>query len=143
MDTFAKQKKRILTVLGGSFDANFDAARSKWIEHLSTSLNFPVEVKGIEDFRWEEFYIFGPGSKQKYDMLKKTQPSYTDHYDLLSISLEAQSFWMMSPDDIAAHVRRISDGREFTLGLSELEATSKGTSEHQVLRDYSVWYVNR
>jgi len=117
-------------------------ARPRWLEHLAASLDLPCEVTGIEDFRWEEIYVFGPGSKKEYDKLKRTQPSYTDRYDLLSIGMATRPDWMMFPDDIAAHVRRRSDGREFTLGLSELEATTDGTAEHQLLDDYSVWFVN-
>ena len=142
MNAADEQDARIRAVLGGSFDVNFEAARSKWLDHLRRTLDLPCEVTGIEDFGWEEFYVLGPGSKKEYDKLKRTQPSYTDRYDLLSIGMAPQSDWMMFPEDISAHVRRCSDGREFTLGLSELQATTEDTVEHQLLYDYSVWFVN-
>ena len=39
-------------------------------------------------------------------------------------------------------VRRISAGKEFVLGLSELEATDDTSPNAQMLDDYSVWFVN-
>jgi hypothetical protein len=49
---------------------------------------------------------------------------------------------MMFDEDIAAHVRRISDGKKFVLGLAELEATDKKSPNFQLLDDYAVWFVN-
>ncbi len=137
-----EQDERILAVIGGSFDVEPEVALPRWLKHLRASLDFPCEVTGLEDFNWEEFYVLGPGSEGKYDELKKSQPSYTDQYDLLRIGKAARSEWVMFPEDIAAYVRRCSDGRKFTLGLSELEATAEDTAEYQLLDDYSVWLVN-
>jgi hypothetical protein len=39
----------------------------------------------MEDFRWEEYYVFGPGYQKEYEKLKKKNPSYTDHYQILTI----------------------------------------------------------
>ena len=110
--------------------------------HLQANLHLPSEVTGVEDFRWEEPYVFGGWSPQEYKRLKQTQPSYEDRYELLGIDREACSEWMMFDEDIAAHVRRISDGKEFILGLAELKATQKDLPDHQLLDDYAVWFVN-
>jgi len=137
------QDKRIAAILGEIEDLNFDETIDIFCEYLKTNLSLPCEVTGIEDFRWEEFYVFGPGDQQEYDHLKKTQPSYTDHYELLGIDRKGQSEWMLCWEgDIGANVRRISDGKEFLLGLSELEATDKKSKNYQLLDDYSVWLVN-
>ena len=40
------------------------------------------------------------------------------------------------------HVRRIADGREFVLGLSELEATDRNSPNFQLLDDYAAWFGN-
>jgi hypothetical protein len=48
-------------------------------------------------------------------------------------------FW---GEDIGADVRRISDGKKFLLGISELKATNKKSKNYQLLDDYSVWFVN-
>ena len=44
--------------------------------------------------------------------------------------------------DIAARLKRISDGKEFILGLSELKAIDKKSENYQLLDDFSVWFVN-
>ena len=62
---------------------------------------------------------------------------------LLGIDRKGKSEWMLFwGDDIGANVRRISDGKEFLLGLSELEATDKKSKNYQLLDDYSFWFVN-
>jgi hypothetical protein len=113
------------------------------LAYLRTNLMLPCEVEGIEDFRWEEPYVIGGWSPREYKKLKKTQPSYTDKYQLLSIDHDDVSEWMMfSDEDISAHVRRISDGKEFVLGLAELKATDKRSQNYRLLDDYSIWLVN-
>ncbi len=137
------QDKRIAAILGEIEDLTFDETIDIYYEYLKTNLSLPCEVTGIEDFRWEEFYVFGPGDEEEYDHLKKTQPSYTDRYELPGIDRKGKSEWMLCWEgDIGANVRRISDGREFLLGLSELEATDKKSKNYQLLDDYSVWLVN-
>ena len=137
------QDKRIVSILQEHEDLDFNEAVKVFYEYLMSNLSLPCEVTGIEDFRWEEIYVFGPGDEEEYDRLKKTQPSYTDQYELLGIDCEAKSGWMLFwEEDIGADVRRISDGKKFVLGLSELEATDKQSGNYQLLDDYSVWFVN-
>ncbi len=121
---------------------DFSQAVEAFCEYLKAHLELPCEVTGIEDFRWEEGYVVGGWSQKKYERLKKTQPSYRDRFELLGIEPGVFSEWMLVDDDIAAHVRRISDGREFYLGLSELKATDRNSPNHQLLGDYSSWFVN-
>lgn len=53
------------------------------------------------------------------------------------------SEWMLfAGEDLAAHVRRKSDGKEFCLGLAELEVTNKKSKNHQFLEDYVVYFAN-
>jgi hypothetical protein len=49
---------------------------------------------------------------------------------------------MMFDEDIVAHVRRKGDGKEFDLGLAEIRATDKKSSNFQLIDDYAVWLVN-
>ena len=112
-------------------------------EHLRQHLVLPCEVTGTEDFRWEERYVLGSGDPKEYARLKKSHPSYRDHYELLKIEQDAVSEWMLfAGDDIAAHVRRKSDGKEFVLGLAELKAADKRSSNYRHLDDYAVFLVN-
>jgi hypothetical protein len=137
------QDKRIAAILGESEDLDFDEAVKVFYEYLKSHLSLPCIVTGIEDFRWEEIYVFGPGDEEEYDRLKKTQPSYTDQYELLGIDCEDESGWMLFwGEDIGADVRRISDGKKFLLGLSELKAIDKKSKNYELLDDYSVWFVN-
>ena len=99
-------------------------------------------MTGTEDFRWEEPYVLGGWNPQEYKRLKKTQPSYTDKYDLLDIEQGWRSEWMMFSEDIVANVRRKSDGKQFDLGLAELRVTDEKSPNFQLLDDYAVWLVN-
>jgi hypothetical protein len=137
------QDRRIRGVLGDDDEPVSEETVKRFYTHLKKNLQFPFEVAGIEDFEWEEFYIIGPGNAEEYRRLKKTQPSYKDRFDLIEIDLEAESEWMLfAGEDIGAIVRRKSDGREFCLGLAELEATDRKSANYQLLDDYAVWFVN-
>lgn len=137
------QEKRIESIVGNPEEVDFDEARTIYYQYLTENLDLPCEVTGMEDFGWEEFYVFGPGSKKEYERLKKDQPSYTDRYQLLSISTDLESEWIMYwEDDLAGRVKRFSDGKEFVLGLSELKAVDKKSKQYQLLDDFSFWVVN-
>ena len=97
----------------------------------------PCQLTGIEDFEWEEYYVFGPGSKKEYEQLKKTQPSYTDKYELIDFEDEVDEFY-----GVMVNVKRLSDRKKFELPLADLEATDKKSDDYQLLDDYSVWFVN-
>lgn len=134
---------RIEAILGDDEDMSFDQAAAALCKHLKANLQLPCQVTGIEDFRWEEPYVFGGWDPDEYERLKKDQPSYTDRYELLDISPQGCSEWMLFyGEDLAAHVRRTSDGKEFILGLAELETTDKKSRNHQLIDDYAVWFVN-
>jgi len=71
------------------------------------------------------------------------RPSYRERFERLAIAIRVDSQWLMHPHkDLAAHVRRISDGKEFRLGLSEIKAVAKGSPNHLLLDDYAIWFVN-
>lgn len=138
----SRQDRRIEAVLSRYGAEDFQSELTAFYRHLQENLQLPVEVKGIEDFRWEEFYLLGPGDSSEYRRLKKTQPSYEEVYDLLRITWDEDSQWALSERDLVGIVKRKSDGREFALGLSELKATQRKSEEYQLLHDYSVWFAN-
>jgi hypothetical protein len=142
MSKYDGYRKRVDAILGDAAEGTQEDAINAFLKHLKTNLQLPCEVTGIEDFRWEEPYVIGGWSQAEYKRLKKTQPSYTDKYELLDIGQDEYSEWMMFSEDIVAHVRRKSDGKEFDLGLTELRATDKKSPNFQLLDDYSVWLVN-
>ena len=143
MTGFDAQQGRIDAIFGNDEELTFQAAIERFYQHLTQSLQLPCDVTGIEDFRWEEYYVFGPGDEAAYEKLRKTQPSYRDTFELLAIDKEEVSEWMMfGGEDLAARVRRKSDGKAFYLGLAEIEAVDKKSPNYQLLDDYSVWFVN-
>jgi hypothetical protein len=137
------QDARIAAVVGDEDELTFDEGVGKFYEFLKKALQLPCDVTGIEDFRWEEFYVIGPGDPKEHERLRQTRPSYRDTFELLAIEQDVVSEWMMFYDeDIAGRVRRKSDGKEFHLGLAELEAVDKKSKNYQRLHDFSVWFVN-
>jgi hypothetical protein len=126
----------------GDPELELDRALEVLLRHLRANLVLPCEVRAVEDFRWEEPFRIDEWNPARYVRLKETQPSCTDDFQLLEIDLDAGSGWMRFSEDIAARVRRMSDGREFVLGLAELEATDKNSPNFQLLDDYAAWFMN-
>ena len=129
-----KSEQRIHAVLGDDNERTPKNAR-RYLVHLKKHLSFPLRVTGIEDFLWEEPYVFGYRDRNRYEEMKKTNPSYTDEFDLIDI-LDPES------DDLVAKIRRGSDGQTFQMGLSWLRCVDKKSPDYATLNDYSVWYVN-
>ncbi len=142
MSKYDEQMKRWDAILGDAAEGAQDETVEVFFNYLKANLRLPCEVRGSEDFRWEERYVFGGWSQTEYKRLKKTQPSYTDRFELLDLERGWGSEWMMFDEDIVAHVKRKSDGKEFALGLAELEATDKKSRNFQLIDDYAVWLVN-
>lgn len=132
-----KQDARVMTILGTK---NLDVTEAKlaiYLQYLKEHLEFPVQLTGIEDFDWEEYYVLGPGSKKEYEQLKKTRPSYTDTFKLLGFE-EMIDEWT----GILVKVERVSDRKRFTLPLADLEVTDKKAKNYELIDDYAVWFVN-
>ena len=137
------QDLRIQKILGGEEVSVCNEATEIYFNHLKKTLELPCKVTGVEDFKWEEFYLFGPGKQKKHDELRKKQPSCQDTYVLIDIEKDVYSEWMIyEGEDLAAKVKRIPDNKEFWLGLCEIKGTDKNSNNYQLLRDYSVWFVN-
>jgi hypothetical protein len=138
MDKFEKQEKRIIAILGTK---KLDVTRKTlktYLEYLKKHVEILCQLTGIEDFEWEERYVFGFGSKKEYQKLKKTQPSYKDKFNLIKFVDDIDDEY----DGIFVHVQRISDERKFVLPLSDLKSTDRKSKNYQLLDDYSVWFVN-
>ena len=107
-----------------------------YLEYLNHKVEHPCLVTGMEDFPWEEKYVFGYGDEKEYEKLKKTNPSYTDTFTLIEFELVTKA------ERIFATVERVTDKKQFSLPLEDLEAKSKKSPNYQLLDDYSSWYVN-
>ena len=135
-DEFEARIRAILGQQGSDHLVTSNEHLQVYLEYLQNNLEQPCLVTGTEDFPWEERYVFGYGEEKEYEELKKTQPSYTDIYTLVELEL--------TPDleRLFAIVERITDKKEFSLPLEDLEAKSKLSPNYQLLDDYSAWYVN-
>jgi hypothetical protein len=131
------QFQRIRAILGATDLQVTEQNLKTYLSHLTAHLTLPCQLTGIEDFPWEERYVFGYGSQQEYEELKKTRASYTDQFELLSFEERPYAH-----DGILVQVKRISDGKRFKLPLADLKATSKKSPNYQLLDDYAVWFVN-
>jgi len=68
------QDKRIAAILGEIEDLNFDETIDIFCEYLKTNLSLPCKVTGIEDFRWEEIYVFVLGMRRNMTISRKLNP---------------------------------------------------------------------
>ena len=141
MDT---QEQRIAQILAdGDVDNEEKQEKStetiaKYLHYLKENIEFPCIVTGIEDFPWEEKYVFGYGNKNEYETLKKENPSYKDKFEILDF-IEGEDY---NDEQIFVSAKRLSDQKEFILELDYLKAVDKKSKNYQLLDDYSVWYVN-
>ncbi len=134
------QFERIQSVFGlNRIPGVEQAAIETYCAHLNKNLTCPCLLTGIESmgfFAWEERFEFGYGSKSEYERLKKEKGSYHDTYELKAFD------GTVDDRDILVKVRRVSDGKKFTIPLSKLQADDEASQNYQLLNDYSVWIVN-
>lgn len=110
----------------------------KYRSYLLRELNKNVTLVGMEEcFPWEEPYVIGDGSKRKYEKLKRKYPSCTDEFELLDILKDPVEY-----NDLIAKVKRLSDLKEFEIGLSWLAAKDKTSEGHVLLEDFAIWVGN-
>ena len=134
-----KFEQRVMVILGQEETDNIfrsDEHLQVYLEYLKNNVEHPCLVTGMEDFPWEEKYVFGYGDEREYEELKKTNPSYKDTFTLIEFELVTKA------ERIFATIERVTDKKRFSLPLEDLEAKSKKSPNYQLLDDYSSWYVN-
>jgi hypothetical protein len=131
------EEKRIALILGDDDLDVTDEKLNKYRDYLIENLDFNTVITGIEDFSWEERYVFGYGDKDEYKRLKKTRPSYRDLYKILKIEEEIDDMV-----GLIVKVKRLSDRKFFDLPLADLRANDKNSPEYELLQDYSIWFIN-
>lgn len=137
MTKYDQQRQRLANIFGTEgVPAVKPETLERYLDYLKQHLEFPCQLTGIEDFPWEEIYIIGPGDKEEHEELRKTQPSYLDTYELLSLG---DMTWRSG---ITANVQRVSDKKTFVLPLADLETTEKKAKNYELLDDYVAWFVN-
>ncbi len=109
----------------------------RYLAYLKKNLQLPCNVTGREDFPWEEEYVIGDGSKKEYQKLKKTQPSYTDIFEMKRFKDSVHH-----DEGILVEVKRLSDHKEFVLPLVDLVTSDEDSRNNEFLDDYSTWFIN-
>ena len=127
--------KRIRSVLGND-NARTMRNATRYRDYLLKRLSLPIIVIGIEDFPWEEPYVFGGWDKREYEELKKTNPAHTDTFEILALQPPNEH------EDVVAKVKRVSDGKVFEIGLSWLCCEDEDSKAYTLLDDYCVWHTN-
>ncbi len=79
MTNIKEQEKRILHIMAPNEKDMQKAERSpatarKYLKYLKSNIQLPCLLTGLEDFLWEERYVFGFGDEEEYEELKKTKP---------------------------------------------------------------------
>ena len=140
MSSFEEQEKRIAQILAPTSEEGLrkspDTVRT-YQDYLEKNIERPCLLTGIEDFPWEERYVFGYGDEKEYEELKKTRASYRDIFELIAFEE-----WEEGDEAIMARVKRKRDNKKFTIGLDWLKAVDKESSNYQLLDDFAVWHVN-
>jgi hypothetical protein len=131
-----KQFERIKNILGKDLERN-PKNIVKYLTYLNKVVIKPCIMTGIEDFSWEEPYVLGGWDQSEYTELKKSNPSFTDHFELIEF-LPAES----DAEDIIAKVTRLADKKNFEIALSWLECTDFKNKNYQFIHDYAVWHTN-
>lgn len=109
----------------------------KYRDYLLARLDKNEILTGREDFPWEEGYVFGILDAAEYQELKKTRLSYTDEFRLVDISEKD-----VAENDLIAKVERLSDRKEFMIGLSWITTKDGKSKDYQLLDDFAMWVVN-
>jgi len=106
-------------------------------EYLIKNIDKYCILTGIEDFSWEEPYVLGGWDRREYEELKKVNPSYTDHFQFIEFDEEVDE-----RIGLTVKVKRVSDGKLFSLPLCDLEAVDENSENYQLVADYSFWQTN-
>ncbi len=133
------QKKRIDSVFSNKVKDVLVSTETIQIykDYLIANLSLPVKLTGIEEFDWEEFYILGPGDEEEYEEEKKTNPSYSDIFNLIGIEEYIDCDY-----GVYVMVERESDKKKFQLPLANLEVIDDDSPNSQIVYDYTIWFAN-
>jgi len=136
-----EQRKRIGEIIGFDEENELpsvdDQSLTVYGNYLKNNLNSPCYLTGIEDFSWEESYVFGYMSEKEHTKRRKSTASYLDTFRLIKVIVDPKAW-----SDIGVEVQRMEDGKKFELSLSYLEVTDRKSPNFQLLNDYVVWYWN-
>jgi hypothetical protein len=135
--SFDEQEKRIAIIFSTDDLSVTEENQKVFLDYLQRNIEKGIILTGMEDFPWEEKYLFGGWSKKEYEELKKTQPSYTDQFKLIELLEDIEEMY-----GVLAKVRRVTDRKQFILPLWHLEGIDKHSKAYELISDYSYWMTN-
>jgi hypothetical protein len=128
---------KIISILGTKkIQVNW-ANLQKYLAYLNQAIQKPCILTGNQEFEWEEYYVFGPGTQKQHEKQRKIKPSYMDQFKLISLVKEVSE-----SEGIIAQVERLSDRQKFTLPLFQLEEAEPTTENYELIDDYVTWFEN-
>ncbi|SDC14955.1 hypothetical protein [Williamwhitmania taraxaci] len=129
--------KRIAQILDAEDNSVHEENHQKYLNYLKTSIKKPCILTGIEDFDWEEPFLFGKGKKSEYEKMRATNPSYQDEFEYIEIT-----DLLDEKKGVMANVNRVSDNQQFSLPLWDLKTTEFNYPNYLIVSDYSYWMTN-
>ena len=133
-----ESEKRIASIFGTDDIPNVSSMTlQRYRRYLLQHLDQGIRLTGREDFPWEERYVLGHVESEEYEEFKKDNPSYKDLFELEEIIEENEP-----EGDLLVRVRRLSDSKIFTIGLSWLTTADEKSSNFQLLDDFATWVAN-
>lgn len=132
---WGEQEKRFCAILGDKLEVSKNSLKL-YEQFLRKNIELPCILTGSEDFPWEEKYLFGFGLPGEYEKLKKSNPSYTDIFELNGYA-GTNDRW-----GVIAKVIRKSDGKKFEVALDFLKVIDKKSENYRLVIDYAVWFAN-
>ena len=138
MSFYEQQERRIENILGKDLLEVSNESLGVYLNYLKKHIVKPCLLTGREDFKWEEYYVIGPGDIKEYEELKKTKPSYTDTFEFL----EFDDNYYNEEEGLFIWGKRVSDGKKFPFPLEDLEAVDNRSKNYILFEDYSSWFVN-
>lgn len=127
------QTERIKDILGK------DHVRSpqntlRYLKFLQKNIKGSCLLTGIEEFEWERSYLTKGWDSADYQEMKVHKPSFIDQFELQELIVPGSN-----EDDIVACVKRVSDQKDFKIGLSLLECIDFKDECFQLIDDYVAW----
>ncbi|MBD2545610.1 MULTISPECIES: hypothetical protein [Planktothricoides] len=134
---FAELEPKIISILSSQKIKVNWLNLQKYLAYLNKSIQTPCILTGNQEFEWEEYYIFGPGTPKQHEKQRKINASYMDRFQLIDLVKEVSE-----SQGIMAEVERLSDKKVFTLPLCQLEEAEPITANYELIDTYVTWFEN-
>ena len=128
------QAERIKGILGK--DCKRTAPNTlRFLKFLQRNVKAHCLLTGTEEFEWERDFLAGGWGGAEYEKMKVERSSFVDQFELEAL---------IAPDadgqDIVARVKRLTDQKDFKIGLSLLEGLDFNDESFQFIDDYVAWF---